>query len=559
MAKALTHNPRTWRRLLPIGVYALLALVVLGPLLAPGYILTLDMAFTPDVRLPETIRASYLFYAVLHVLNIVVPGDVLQKIMLFLILLLSGIGMHRLVRHLSESADAVAPREWGAYIAGAVYMINPFTYSRLMAGQYAVLLGYMLLPFFVLILVRFLAQPNTRNMLRLTALLVAISIVSIHTLGLAIVIGLVALILAGWKYGAADNRNHLARIGRMSVLGLGIFVAASAYWLLPLIRGTSGTAATIESFGAGDQAAFATTGETLIAKLGNVLSLHGFWGEDASLYLLPSDEHPMLRLLIIPFLVLVIWGGTRLWKQHRFVTAVLMISGLIGALLAAGIGTGWLSAHVPFFAGYREPHKFAALVALTYAVFGGYGTADVFSRVRQSRIKMQITAISLAALIIAITPLMFWGSHNQLTARQYPADWYAANDELNRDTSQFSVLFLPWHLYMSFDFNERIVVNPAHDFFDKPTLVNDDLEFGGASPNTHDPTKQAIGQILRQAQGRTDLGARLASFDIKYVMLAQGTNSETYEYLDKQTDLELISEGDSLRMYRNSAWQKGDQ
>lgn len=555
MAKAINKPPLKWRRFLPHSVYTLLALVVLGPLLAPGYVLTLDMAFTPELRLPEGMRASYLFHAGLHMLNMVFPSDLIQKTMLFAILFLSGLGAHRLVRHLRR--DNSQAWDWGAFAAGAFYMINPFTYSRLMAGQYAVLLGYALLPFFAQALLRLVAQPNARNMLRVTALLIAISIVSIHTLGLAAILGITTLTLAAWRY--RNRQEHVWSMARMSLAGVSIFLTMSLYWLIPLIRGTSSTATAINSFGAGDQFAFATTGETTLGQLANVLSLHGFWGENANLFMLPSDEHAALRLLFIPFLVLVVWGGIALWKRQRFVFAVLTLNGVIGLLLGAGVGIDWLSAHVPFFAGYREPHKFAALVALTYAVFGGYGAASLFAAVQQSRAKMQMLAITLAALIIAITPLMFWGGNGQLTARDYPADWYAANKQLNDDTSDFSVLFLPWHLYMSFDFNERVVVNPAHEFFDKPTFVNDDLEYGGASPNKDDPTKQAIDQALRQAPSNTNLGQRLAPLNIKYILIAQGTDSDMYEYLNRQTDLALVSEGESLSVYRNTAWQEGDQ
>ena len=140
----------------PVLVYCLLALAVMLPLLLPGFILTLDMSFTPELRMPEYMSSSYLFHTALHYLNVILPADIIQKILLFSILLLSGLGMHFLVRHIQDAKDKGGEFAlWGAHVAGAVYMINPFTYSRFMTGQYAVLLGYALLPFFVLSLLRF--------------------------------------------------------------------------------------------------------------------------------------------------------------------------------------------------------------------------------------------------------------------------------------------------------------------------------------------------------------------------------------------------------------------
>ena len=66
----------------PILVYVFLALAVMLPLLLPGFILTLDMSFTPELRMPEHMSSSYLFHTALHYLNFVLPADVIQKLLL---------------------------------------------------------------------------------------------------------------------------------------------------------------------------------------------------------------------------------------------------------------------------------------------------------------------------------------------------------------------------------------------------------------------------------------------------------------------------------------------
>src|SRR5580700_7820338 len=139
------------RRLLWIrlwAVYLAPALIILGPLLGSGYVLTLDMVFTPRIRLPSHVSSSYLFYALLHILNFVVSSDVLEKLLLFAIVLVAGVGMHRLMNYCSGKLADVYQR-LGAYFAGCLFVVNPFTYDRFMAGQFAVLLGYAFLPWFV--------------------------------------------------------------------------------------------------------------------------------------------------------------------------------------------------------------------------------------------------------------------------------------------------------------------------------------------------------------------------------------------------------------------------
>jgi len=141
-------------------VYAVVALLILLPLLGRGYILTLDMVFTPHIRWPVGGTNSYPFWVLLHYLNQLLPSDVIQKLLLFTIFLLAGVGMHRLVRNIDVRCKQTAGQyTLGAFVAGTLYMVNPFTYERLMAGQYAVLFGYALLPWLARALLIFLERP----------------------------------------------------------------------------------------------------------------------------------------------------------------------------------------------------------------------------------------------------------------------------------------------------------------------------------------------------------------------------------------------------------------
>src|SRR5690606_7555434 len=102
-----------------------LSLAILLPLLLPGYILTLDLVFTPHLPWPHELTNTYLLEAILWLTNQILPGDVIEKIVLFLILLLSGVGMHRLV--VSVKVRGIPPESWrwGLYFAGIFYMVNP--------------------------------------------------------------------------------------------------------------------------------------------------------------------------------------------------------------------------------------------------------------------------------------------------------------------------------------------------------------------------------------------------------------------------------------------------
>lgn len=533
-----------------IAIYLAIALIVMLPLLLPGFILTLDMSFTPQLRMPEQISSSYLFHAGLHYLNLLLPSEVIQKTMLLGILLLSGLGAHFLIRYIQTSKDHAAPfAAWGAYIAGTLYMINPYTYSRFMTGQYAVLLGYALLPFFVKAMLQFLVVPTLKRALILTGWLTAIAIVSVHTLGLAAVLLLAGLGTCAWRC-RKNSRITLTTL-KYGLLAFALFVAVNGYWLIPLLTGTNTQGRAIAQFSVGDQQAFATSGGDVLGKLGNILQLQGFWAEAEGLYLLPQEQLPGWGLAVLGMWVLVVTGAIWMWRNRRVLTAMFAGAAITGAALAV-IGTGSLFA----LAGFREPHKFVGLVALAYAVFAGMGTATILAWAKTRGEKLFNTTVILILIIpVLLTPTMMVGFSGQLSPRQYPGDWYAMNDQLNRDTDDFTVLSLPWHLYMHYQFAGRVILNPTDRFFDKPTIISNQLEFKQASPTFPDTRKKLLSEtILPDAAANPEFGKRLNELDIKYILLAKTFDYRAYEYLDHHPDLQLITETATLKLYRNLAY-----
>ena len=554
----MTNLPKAIRENWPTTLfYSAVAALILWPLLGPGFILTLDMVFTPNLAMPDTITSSYLFHAGLHVLSLVVPSEIIEKLLLFAVLVLSGLGMHRLMRTLQLPDTPKTVVAWAAYASGLLYMINPFTYSRFMAGQYSVLLGYAAVPFFVVTLLRFLQGPSLKKALYLAVVTVVVSIVSIHTLGLIFVVTLIALSQTIWRH--RTNAPRLKRLVKYGALAGLAFIIASSYWLVPLVQGSGSTAASIATFRGSDQSEFATGGDGLGSKLIHVLRLQGFWGERHDLFLLPQDELSWWGLVVTMVWVLVIIGAVMVWRQKREVGILLTASAVVAALLAAGVGTAWLADYIPFFAGYREPQKFAALIALSYAAFTGFAITWLFIRIKATAGRLVI-AVAFALVLVGLTPVMFGGFDGQLIPRHYPPDWYAVNQQLNNDTGSYQTLFLPWHLYMSYQFAGRLIANPGGGFFDRPLLVSDDPELGSIKPAVANAQKQLLTtRILPQAADSNTLGQQLVPLHVKYVLLAKDDDYQAYSYLDHQTDLHLITETATLKLYRNTAFREGNE
>jgi hypothetical protein len=152
---------------------------------------------------------------------------------------------------------------------------------------------------------------------------------------------------------------------------------------------------------------------------------------------------------------------------------------------------------------------------------------------------------------------MLWGfgGHLRVTP-DYPKDWYEVNEFLNQDRADFKVLFLPWHQYMHFTFVGKVVHNPARDFFDKPVIQGDNIEFGPIFTQERNPTSAYIERnFVKPAPKVSDMGKKLLPLKVKYVILAKEVDFQKYNYLDLQKDLKLIMDTETLSVYLNEEFR----
>jgi hypothetical protein len=430
-----------------------------------------------------------------------------------------------------------------------LYVINPFTYSRLMAGQYLVLAGYALMPWFVAALLRFVRRPERGTALRLGMWVVAIGFVSLHFLGFAVLVGLIALAIAA--FGSRDKLKKILGWGSVAAVGV---VVINSFWLVPALMGKGSQAALISGFDTRHLLSFRTASDVTFGQLFNTLGLYGFWGDREGLYRLPKSVDGLWWLVLVIILVVAGVGAWKHWRRYRLELVLMLGILAAGWVLAQGIMDSpfagfdaFLYAHVPFFRGYREPGKFVGLMALPLAYGFGLGAAWLIEHTRRWPVAYFVPGL-LIAIPIFYTPTMLWGAAGQLRAVDYPADWYTLGRTLDAGPKGDKVLFLPWHQYMYFDFAGRLIANPASRFFDRPTIQGDNAEIGLIERQSSNPTSEFIeSQIL--APGRQDMAAKLRSLGIKHVVLAKAADYTDYGWLESQPGIKLDSDSATLRVF----------
>ena len=286
-------------------VFFLTALVIMGPLLGPGQILTLDSPLALNFNLAEyfswsTDGAESVFAAthnsapiaaVLRGFELLLPFQVVEKMWLVLLLFLCAVGASRLP-YLEES---------GRFYAGFFYLVNPFTYIRFVSGQWGMLGAYALIPFAVTSFFLLLEEPSRKQIAIFVLLLTLISHLQIHGLALA-------LLVVGSLYGAnCAIRPESFRRPLPAVLWFGgLFLLVNSFWIVRFMMFGGGVTKNMPVGELGYFSAFPAI---------DVISLRGVWFSGAFVDI--SNLVPVWWVLFLPLMVLAVYGSISMWENQR--------------------------------------------------------------------------------------------------------------------------------------------------------------------------------------------------------------------------------------------------
>lgn len=555
-------------RLLPVIIFGFLSFVIIFPLLPAGYILTLDTILTPKgYPAPDFFSPSFIFSSFIFLLNLIIPAYFIQKIIIFLIFFLSGWGMFRLVK--TEFLPA-------KIFAGLFYAVNPFVYERVMAGQWNLLLGYSLFPFFVDSLINFFHHPAKKEAVKLAVFVtVIISVVIHYSLILAVFLIIFSVIYLLFY------QEKIVLIARNTVLLLVLVLILNANWLIPSVLGSGNISQNINSFSHEDLIAFQSVEDKNFGLVFNLLSGYGFWGEVYDYFLSPKNIviiWPVISVVIILLSVYGLFGEIKKKDNSDYPLIIsLLILFFLSLDLSGGVALKSIASAIfalydqfPFLRGFREPQKLVGIVMFTYAYLGGIGFDLLLSKIKKGLSFFVICSLFFVLPVI-YTPTVFGGFWGQLKPVFYPESWKQVNQLLNKDQDNFLVAVFPWHQYMKFAFNNnRIVANPAPDYFDKPVISSQNYE---TTPlYTHDNREEALqidGLLRIQQEGvnllgdfveePVDWGQGLTAVDIKYTILFKDADFQTYDFLDTTLDLEKIFDSEEIALYQNLGWGQTEE
>jgi hypothetical protein len=538
-----------WRRHLPLtwllAWSLLLATLMLGPALTPGYVLSYDMVWVPDLALrpdfwglgsglPRAVPSD----AVVSVLDELVPGMVLQKLVLVGTLVVAGLGAARLTDQRSLSAQLVAV---------TVYQWNPFVAERLLIGHWPVLVAYATLPWVILTAARW--RTTGRLPPGLWCLLPLGSLSA--SAGLLTAVALLA-------FGTTRTLRGVVQPSALAV-------AANAPWLVAgLLHAAS---AVTDPTGA---EVFAARGEGSMPVPVAALTLGGIWNSEV----VPPSRTGWAGWAALVLTVALVALGRRRWSQRsgrRDVSAYVgcWVVGLGCAVLswAAPEQAAWVVTNVPGAGVLRDGARLLALCAPVLAAVAGYGAGRVAAAVAAPARPATIIALLLAP--IAVLPDVAFGLSGRLSANDFPSDYARAREVVARSAEEAGagpalergagdVLLLPLSSYRQPEWNDHHkVLNPIGRFLDRDVVAGDDLYVSGVQVAGEDSrVRDAATALALPSPGRRSAG--LAALGIGYVVTESGAGTAPTvagETLLSGPDLLVQSLGDPVASQVPLTWR----
>lgn len=347
-----------------ISIYLIIVSIISIPFISYKYLFLLDFVSNANYHILDLVYGKdipeYGGFLPIVIALALVPTEILQETLIFIILFFSAYSMHKLNDKIILSREA-------QFYASFFYMINPYTYIRIVTGQLFLLISYAILPFLLKIFINLLERKEKKEMIKFIVLLSIIAF-NIHILIIALI--MLSIIFLFWF-----NKYRDIRILKFAVISAILFILLNSYWVMSVLTAKN---TVIDNIGEIDFEVFAPKGE-----LFDMAAMYGFWIE---VYKYTKDFLPGWQILYLIILSLTVIGFIYYYKDEKigiYVRAFAVI-GIVGFILASGVNgpfgeiVRWLFDNT-ILKGFRDSHKFVAMMVLAYSVLGGLGLNKIKS------------------------------------------------------------------------------------------------------------------------------------------------------------------------------------
>jgi hypothetical protein len=485
----------------------LLALLLLAPVLGRGTVLIRDMVFVPRTPLggqllglhgvPRGVPSELVVALVSRVL----PVALLQDVVLVALVVGAAWGAARLAptRSLVAAAAAATAYGWSAYL-----------HERLLLGQWALLVGWAVLPWAVR------AALDWRRGATGWWAVAALSVSALAGANALLLVG-VAVVICG-----------------RPVKALAATVVLSLPWVVPGL---------LQDQAAGDRAgvaAFAANSDTPFGVVGSLLTGGGDWARSAT-----PDGRSAGSWIALAVLLVAATGVPLVRRRlgdRLLVTAGLgLLLALLGRMPGTSAALRWAVVHVPASGLLRDGQKWVAPLVLLVSAGLACATERLLDRTTEPAARRLLAGVLVLAPVAAL-PGAAWAESGRLRGSHYPPDWVRVTQEADGE-----VLVLPWNLYRAFPWEHDVtVLDPATKLLERP-VVDDSLLLPSRAVRGEDPLAAELDPVVRSGD---PLLVALQQAGVAHVLVERTTAGFDEALARRQTEgLQLVEQTPELELY----------
>ncbi len=542
------------------------------PLLIPERIFSLDQAFPYYYDWPKFGANNFWIHVVWNIFQALhIPLIILEKLVYVGML---GSIVFFWYRIFSRFENHLATTFWIVFLLG-----NPFFYARFVEGQVNVYVSYAIFVIFFYYFLEYFFSQKFHYWKQLTGLVALLGLTSLHN------VFLVALPLCIWYIflfiQTHDKKYILKKLWFLSL----VLVIVNSLWILPtMMRGS--LTSQIESFWESHRSAFESPSWSYENVYINLAALKGYWWEGENRFAPAELRVPGNWVFLLTILWLIwVWVFANMMKScdKKRVFALISIA-LISYILALWSSQGnifsgvnnFLFQYIPYYTGFREPHKWILLLTLVYGYFAAAWISHIQQYIRSKNIHglwVKILLSYLLLLPILYTPAVLIGYWGQLKTSQYPQDWKELRQNIQQDAPQeceakknlestkcYSTLVFPWHGYINIAWTQKpIVLWSIMKFFGRGTLYWDTLEIRNIYTQSNRPESKIIEQYtprlwITSQEFEQETGEQfitdLRSLGIRNILLLKESDFETYDVITQG----LVKNNLLTKIYENNLW-----
>jgi hypothetical protein len=525
------RRPAVTARAVPWVASAIVALVILGPVLRPGVLFNLDLIVPPRLATPSgfwglgpELPRRLPMWAAIAWLSHLVPATVIAKVLMFAAIVGAWVGMTRLVEWIDGTAPLVVTQG-----AAALYALSPFVLTRAVVGHFMVTVPHAVLPWVLPVLLR---RPQRDR----TVFLIAAALGAAGHFGGSIAVAVVAV---------AAVCRMLDRPARALV----VTIAAQSIWVVPGIV----VMLTNQHISMSGTEAFPTHARGLDG-LARLSAGGGFWNQ----YFQIGGSGWLTAVVGAVLLTLGVVGTRTLPDAlRRFLGSL----GALGWVVAATTALGGLSAVLSFFNStvlmgiWRDSQRVLTLHLLWLAPTSALGARHLAGRClggRRPVVAAALPALPLGLAVVLATPAC-WGFGGQLAADPLPPAWRDVRELVTEQPG--TVLVLPWYQYFNLQLGDgavRRVLNPMPLFLGGDVLSSSDNGLTERNQESADPRERRAAELVDQIAAGSPVSSELGALGVTWVVVLEHPGTLVGGLLD-DVHVERVVDGDGISLYRLDA------